>query len=153
MENPYQPIASAGSNHPGGEVDSIPETRCFGGRRSILFVALVFGTVSAMSLAGFLFNLAHNYPGTDQPVIVVDPLWMLGHLIRGIGFGILTYLLLQYQAAIKKSRHLAGGEANRLVISHDALWKTSALVVGVLAVYGLAYAAYGAYVAFARPSM
>lgn len=115
-------------------------------------MAVVFGAVSALSLVGFLFNLAHDYPGTNQPVILVDPLWMLGHVIRAVGLGILTCLLLQYQFAIKHHRVAAGDGPRRLVLAHDALWKTAALVLGVLVVYSLAYVAYVAYAASAHAS-
>lgn len=152
MENPYkaplerlgQPSAAADSANQSQAISPSHPTRFLGGRLSIIFVAVVFGTVSVFSLVGFVFNLMSNYPGTDRPVIVVDPLWMLGHVIRGIGLGMLTYFLFRYRSAIKKCCDLGGEDVERLIATHDTLWKTGALVLGVLVVYALVYVAYTA---------
>jgi hypothetical protein len=141
LESPGQPSAAADSANAGKGPNSNHQRRCFSGRLSIMFVAFVFGTVSVFSLAGFVFNLLSNYPGTDRPVIAVDPLWMLGHVIRGIGLGILTCVLIRYQSAIKKCRATSGEDAERLIATHDTLWKTGSLVLGALVIYALVYVA------------
>lgn len=134
MENPYKaPVEGPAQS----------KTRGFGSRLSIVFVALVFATISALSIIGFLYNLTINYPGTDRPVIEVDPLWMFGHIIRGIGLGLLAYFLLRYQSAMKNWRGPIGEDAERLIARHDAVWRTGALVLGALTVFSIVYVLFG----------
>jgi voltage-gated potassium channel Kch len=111
-----------------------------GSRPAIMFVAIVFGIIAGLSVIGFLFNLTINYPGTGRPVIVVDPLWMMGHVIRGFGLGILTYRMWLYQAELKRWHGRATEEFAR---AHASVWKTGALVLGVLIVYSITYVAVG----------
>lgn len=138
-ENPYKaPVEGHGK--PPAAANSQGE--CLGGRRSIIFVALVFGTLSVLFVIQVLFNLTRNYPGTDQLVIVVDPLWMLANLIRGLGLGALTYALLRYFAAIKKCTGSNKEDKERLIATHDALWRTAAIALGVIAVASIVYVAF-----------
>ena len=106
-------------------------------RMGILFVAIVFGLISGLSIVGFIYNL---------PVIGVDPLWMVGHLIRGFGLGLLTFHLWRYQAAIKNWRGPSGEGTQQFIKAHAAAWNTGAIVLGVLLVYAIIYAC----VAFGR---
>jgi hypothetical protein len=125
--------------------DNAPSIRrepTFRSRLSILFVALVFGAVAALSVVGFLFNLTIHYPGTDRPVIAVDPLWMLGHDVRALGLGYLTYKLWRYQATIKHERGDSKG-AEEFIAVHDAAWRAGAIVLATLLVYAVAYVVFG----------
>lgn len=135
MENPYQAPLE-------GHRESTGQVRSFGGRLSVLFAALIFGAVSVLSTAGFMFNLARKYPGTDELVIVYDPLWMLGHVLRAVGLGLLTYFLLRYHSAVKMCRGMTWKDAQGIIVIHDKLWLTAALVLAALAVYSFVYAAF-----------
>lgn len=122
---------NASANGSGLEnLDPSFRNRLLHSRLGILFVAIVLGTISALSIVGFVFNLTANYPGTDRPVIVVDPLWMVGHVIRGIGLGILTFRLWRYQVAIEHWRGSRGEGTEQFIITHAATWKTGAVVLG-----------------------
>jgi hypothetical protein len=146
-ENPYQaPMEDSGQSG-AAATSGGHQSRRLGSRLSILFVAFVFGAISAFSLMGFLYNLTINYPGTERPVIEVDPLWMFGHVIRGLGLGALTWFLLRYQSEIKNWPGSLGQDAERLVAIHDAAWKAGAIVLGALMAFGIAYAIHG------RPSL
>ena len=113
-------------------------------RLGIGFVAIVFGIISLLSIGAVVFNLSANYPGTNRPVIVVDPLWMAGNVIRAIGLGILTFHLWRYQVAIK---HWPGPDAKGtedVILTQAAVWKTGAIVLGLLLVFAVIYVVSGA---------
>src|SRR5207249_2617580 len=68
-----------------------------------------------------------------------DPLWMLGHVIRGLGLGALAFYLWRYQSTIKNWRGTKGEGSEQFIRNHSAAWTTGALVLGVLLAYGLIY--------------
>jgi hypothetical protein len=108
-------------------------------RWAIKFVAIVFGAIATLSIIGFLFNLTIKYPGTDRPVIAVDPLWMFGHIIRALALGFLAYRLWLYQSAIAQWHAPDGEGTEQFLSAHAAAWKTGAIVLGLLLLYGLIY--------------
>lgn len=114
-----------------------------GGRWSILFIAGVFGAVAGISILMFLVNLAFDYPGTDRRVIVIDPLWMVGHLVRGFGLGAIAYRLWCYQKALKHWRSSQDADAEKFAQAHFAAWVTGALVLGALLIFAVSYVSFG----------
>jgi hypothetical protein len=119
--------------------DPAPANRLRRSRISIVFVAVVFGLVAAMSIFGFFFNLTINYPGTDRPVLAVDPLWMLGHLVRGVGLGWLSIALFRYQSQLRRWVGLDDYVSDSFIAAHNAAWSAGAIVLAVLIVYAIAY--------------
>lgn len=113
------------------------------GRWSIIFVAAVFGIIAGLSIVGFLFNLSFNYPGTSRRMIVVDPLWMVGHLVRGFGLGAIAYRLWRYQRVLKHWRSSHDTDAEKFAQAHFAAWVTGALALGALVIYAMLYVSFG----------
>lgn len=151
MMNPYQaPVEAHGQPNAKARSDS-HANQYLGGRLSIIFVAFIFGAVSAFSLFGFLYDLTMNYPETDRPVIAVAPIWMLGHVLRGLGLGVLTWFMWKYQLTIRKCRSPTAEGAQQLIVVHNKMWKTGALVLGALVVYAFVYVAITRY-GFEPPS-
>ena len=73
----------------------LEQKRVFYSRVGILGVAGVFGLVAVLSIVGFFFNLTTQDPTTGRPVIAVGPMWMLGHVIRGVGLGLLAFQMVR----------------------------------------------------------
>lgn len=124
---------------PEGVADSSSRNDLLTSRPAILFIAFIFAAIAVISAIGFLYNLTINYPGTGRPVIAVDPLWMFGHVVRGLGLGILACRMWLYQSAIKRWRGPDGRTTEEFARAHAAAWKTGAIVLGVLLVYSTAY--------------
>jgi hypothetical protein len=122
--------------------DSTLRTHRIHSRLCILFVAAVFGALSVLSGVWFIVNLALPYPGTNRPVIAVDPLWILGRAIHCVGLGALAWRLAQYQSAIKQWDDAEAIGSDEFLKTHSTLWKTGALVLSIFIAYSVIYIAF-----------
>jgi hypothetical protein len=109
-------------------------------RVGVLVIATTFATIALLSMVGFVFNLAFKYPGTDSPVIQVDPLWMAGHLVRALALGWLAFRLWCYHSALKRWRD--GGDADPFLRAQSAAWVAGAIAIVVLMGYAVLQVAF-----------
>ena len=123
----FQPEATGDGMHPINK-----------SRTSIVLVAFFFAAVAGTSFFGFAYNLTSNYPGTDTPVILYDPAWMIFHLIRGFGLGYLAFLLWTYQKAIKEWAAGSNDGGLSLAKIHNRTWIFGACFLVVN--FGIAFA-------------
>ncbi len=64
---------------------------------------------------------------------------MVGHVIRALTLGVLTYQMWRYQAAMKHWQGPDGRDTEEFTRAHATVWKTGALVLGTLLTYSIIY--------------
>jgi hypothetical protein len=101
---------------------------------AILFVAAIVGLISLMSLGCFLFQATYRLP-SGEAFMAVEPGWVIGHLIRGLGLAFVTWQLLAYYRALKRGALAGPGFLAR----HASLWNTIAIALGLMLAYALLY--------------
>lgn len=103
-------------------------------RLPMLFAAVFTGIVALLSLVAFVYQSRLQLPSGEWYALS-QPLWVVGHLIRGLGFGWLTCQLLKLAYAIRCV--VVGKDAARTFFakSHLALWRTIAVIIFVQVVF------------------
>lgn len=104
-------------------------------RPAMKFVCLLLTGFTLLSLACFVYQFFHRI-SNDDDLSGVRAEWsnILGHLIRGAGFGLVTWRLAQYAGVIENQ--------STLEQRHITFWRTSAWVVAGTLFYAGALVAY-----------
>ncbi len=134
-DNPYESPDSATSAAPKRLEDA---------RFNIALVAIISGGAAAMFLVGFFMPFTFDVPGTDQSMFEMDPLWTLGHLVRGIAMLMLTWRLVQYRRAIRGKAEASATDQEDFVAMHASFWSTVTFVLLAFILCAVVYMAFGA---------
>ena len=137
MDNPYQ--SSFGSTDFRSErTESLSKQLDFSiswSQVGIWIILLILGGVSLLSVVGFLFNLTTTWPGTNQPTLVANPAWMIGHLVRASTTGYIALLLFSYACRISAVSEGTDSCLIDFMDLHMKVWFRAAIAFLVLFLY------------------
>lgn len=130
--NPYQaPAADDLRDAPADPAATSPP------RRSMFIVLLFLSLVAALSLLAFSYQtLAHVAVMIQigRAYLPYNPLALIGHLVRGVGCGMMAWHLAHLSGVIRS----ATGDIPR---RHAAFWRTTAWMVIALMIFAAIYLA------------
>lgn len=134
MLNPYEVNSSNALNSSQG-LARVPN-QIAQSRDGIAVVALLFGLCAILLAFTFFWNLYALIRGIDSNV-EVTPLWLIASVLRSVGLAYLSFVLWQYQLAIKN--WFAEDELSclRFAKMHVHLWRAGAIYLAIALAYGI----------------
>jgi hypothetical protein len=98
-------------------------------RYCVVLVAVILGGLTLLYGFGVAMNLTFTVPGTAKSVLEVYPVWLLGTAFYGAGLGVITWRLIQYQAALKEMTADEDAGNKHFIAVHAKFWRTMMYVL------------------------
>jgi hypothetical protein len=140
-ENPTEATSDEGDSDAAGNGNlfALPLLPYRQARRAMLVTAAVLALASVASVVAFGYQF-YRFLATGGAIFPTTVPWsnVLGHLIRACGLGLICWRLMMLAVSVDAK---TGGLSEQFAVRHRSLWRTSALVLVLLA----AYAAFEAY--------
>lgn len=133
MHNPYEVNAPNSTNSK--DLLRIVPKRIAQSRNGIAVVAILFGLSAMRSVLSFFYQLYAVLQGINS-TIEVTPSWVIAVVLHSAGPAYLSFLLWQYQLAIKNWSHNDELSCLRFAKVHLNLWLAGAVYLVVALAYG-----------------